>query len=249
MGIFDPSADDGADMVSVGDRLAAERKRAGLSIETAAAACKVRADYLRAIERLDLSALPTLGYAIGYVRAYAISLGLEADPVVKAFKSEIEGHSKVSQRRFMRTVAIGSKSGVSAMPRGSVPALGVIAAVVMLGSWYGMQLETVASSGLDRPVMVNLNASTSEPSAPVSDSVLTLQTTAPSWVSIRNPKGRVIVNRVFVTGETWQVPVGEAYSVSVRDGGAVNVLRGERLIGPMGAPGEPVSDLDLRTIN
>ncbi|MGB6230771.1 MAG: RodZ domain-containing protein, partial [Litorimonas sp.] len=78
--------------------------------------------------------------------------------------------------------------------------------------------------------------------------VLTLRANAPSWVTIRDARGRLLVNRVFVTGEAWQGDVGRNFSIDVRDSGAVELLVGENSRGVLGEPGVPLRDFDLSQI-
>jgi hypothetical protein len=131
------------------------------------------------------------------------------------------------------------------LPRGTVPALSVVAAVVMLGTWYGVQLDTVAAPN---PAVMAFDPDQVEDAAPTPDNILTLRTSAPSWISIRDERGRLTVNRVFVTGETWQAEVGQDYTLEVRDGGAVELYIGETPRGPLGAQGVPLRDVDLSII-
>jgi cytoskeleton protein RodZ len=72
----------------VGEVLRAIRESRGLSIEAIAETTRVRTGYLAAIEGLDTAALPSRPFAIGYVRAYAQALGLDADAVVSRYKAE-----------------------------------------------------------------------------------------------------------------------------------------------------------------
>lgn len=226
----------------LGGRLRAQRKALGWSLEEASRRCSVRSDYLRALETHDLDALPTVGYGLGYVRAYARALGLDAAQSVADFKRDSEvprDLNRPSLPHFVPTRRIR-------LPRGSVPALGVLGAVVMLGMWYGVQLDTVAAP---TPAAIEaIDPGAVEPSAPTPDTVLTLRTTAPSWVSIRDGRGRLVVNRVFVTGETWQAEVGQSFLLDVRDSGAVELLIGETSRGTLGEPGEPLRGLDLATV-
>ena len=226
----------------LGGRLRAQRKALGWSLEDASRRCSVQVDYIRALETHDLDALPTVGYGLGYVRAYARVLGLDAEQSVADFKRDSEvprDLGRPSLPHFVPTRRIR-------LPRGSVPALGVLGAVVMLGVWYGVQLDTVAAPSPTQ--IVTPDASSVEPAAPTPDTVLTLRTTAPSWVTIRDPRGRMIINRVFVTGETWQTDVGQGYTVDVRDSGAVELLIGDTSRGTLGNPGEPLRGLDLATV-
>ena len=115
----------------------------------------------------------------------------------------------------------------------------------MLGTWYGVQLETVATPG---QAAVAFDPDQVEDAAPTPDNILTVRASAPSWISIRDPRGRLAVNRVFVTGETWQAEVGQNYMLSVRDAGAVELFVGEASRGPLGDAGTPRNDIDLSVI-
>ncbi len=210
-----------------------------MDMQAASFASGVRAEHIKAIEDGDLSALPTLGYALGYVRAYARVLEMDAESVVADFKSDISAPRQLARRGVPHFVPTRSLR----LPKGSVPALGVIAAVVMLGAWYGVQLDTVASPNLASTPALQPGATVA--SEPVSDSVVSLVATAPSWMSIRNSSGTLVANRVFVTGERFDAARGEGFTVTVRDGGAVELRIGERSLGPLGKRGEPVENYAL----
>lgn len=229
------------DTAPLGARLKAQRHAMGLSLDEAAKRSGVRREFLSALERHDLGALPTVGYGLGYVRAYARVLGLDTVQAVADFKRDSEVPHDLNRPHSPHFVP---KRRLR-LPRGTIPALGVVSAVVMLGTWYGVQLETVASPD---PAVVTFNPDAVEESLPTPDTVLTLRTTAPSWISIRDDRDRRIVNRVFITGESWQMDVGSDYIVDVRDAGAVELLIGDRSRGPLGPQGEPITDLDLSVI-
>lgn len=229
------------DTAPLGARLKAQRHAMGLSLDEAAKRSGVRREFLSALERHDLGALPTVGYGLGYVRAYARVLGLDTVQAVADFKRDSEVPHDLNRPHSPHFVP---KRRLR-LPRGTIPALGAVAAVVMLGTWYGVQLETVASPD---PAVVTFKPDAVEESLPTPDTVLTLRTTAPSWISIRDGRDRRIVNRVFITGESWQMDVGSDYIVDVRDAGAVELLIGDRSRGPLGPQGEPITDLDLSII-
>lgn len=72
----------------VGAALRAAREALGLAVEDIALATRVRAAQITALERFDLDALPSRPFAVGFVRAYARSLGLEPEAVVARFRAE-----------------------------------------------------------------------------------------------------------------------------------------------------------------
>lgn len=65
------------------------REEMGLSIKDVADDICVRSTYLKAIEAGDYSSLPEQTFAVGFVKAYAAALKLDADSVVSSFKDEI----------------------------------------------------------------------------------------------------------------------------------------------------------------
>lgn len=73
---------------SVGDLLRREREARNLSLKEAATAINIRTGQLEAIENGDIGALPGMVYAIGFVRSYAVQLGLDGDETAALFKKE-----------------------------------------------------------------------------------------------------------------------------------------------------------------
>ncbi|MGI8839625.1 MAG: helix-turn-helix domain-containing protein [Caulobacteraceae bacterium] len=72
----------------LGSALRAARESLGLAIEDIAQATRVRAAHIADLERFDLDALPSRPFVVGFVRAYARSLGLEPEAVVARFRAE-----------------------------------------------------------------------------------------------------------------------------------------------------------------
>lgn len=72
----------------IGAALREVREARGLSLEQVAAATRVRPAHITAIENFDLDSLPSRPFAIGYVRAYAQALRLDAEAVVARFKAQ-----------------------------------------------------------------------------------------------------------------------------------------------------------------
>ncbi len=71
---------------SVGEALRAVRHDLGLSLIDLAEKTRVRRAYLEAIEEMRLGDLPSRPFTIGYIRAYALALGLDPEAAVDRFK-------------------------------------------------------------------------------------------------------------------------------------------------------------------
>ena len=74
--------------VPFGSGLRAAREFLGLTLQDVADTTKIRRAYLGAVEAMDLSQLPSRPFAIGYVRAYADALHLDANRAVARFKED-----------------------------------------------------------------------------------------------------------------------------------------------------------------
>lgn len=65
-----------------GARLRAERERQGLSVGDVVARLRLHPKQVRALEDADFAALPEPAYVRGFVRSYALSLGLAPEPLL-----------------------------------------------------------------------------------------------------------------------------------------------------------------------
>lgn len=74
--------------LTVGERLKQAREARGITLVDLADRTKVSRRFLVAIEEGRLDKLPSRPFAIGYVRAYAEALGLDADALVSRFRTE-----------------------------------------------------------------------------------------------------------------------------------------------------------------
>ncbi len=70
----------------IGAALKAAREFRGLSLEQVADTTRIRRSYLAAIEEMRLEDLPSRPFTIGYVRAYAVALGMDGEAAVERFK-------------------------------------------------------------------------------------------------------------------------------------------------------------------
>src|SRR5687767_2071265 len=90
--------DDGGELFAarVGDRLAAARKAAGLSLEDIVLRTRIPRRHLEMIEAGNHSALPAVTYSAGFVKTYARLVGLDGAELSRDFRAEV---SEVEQVR------------------------------------------------------------------------------------------------------------------------------------------------------
>jgi len=221
----------------IGARLKAKREALDLSIDDVARMTKLRPEYLQNIEVLNVKALPSIGYVLGFVRSYATALGMDGDNAVADYKLDVEAPENLEMRDRPHFVPQFKMR----LPRGFVPALMTVGFAVMLGTWYGLQTETQA---LEQSAPDYSLQDVASEATPITDkNLVTLRATAPSWLQVKDETGTVLVSRIFVSGETWQGAKDNSYSVSARDAGAIEVFYGEAEGGVLGARGEALRSL------
>ncbi len=214
------------------------RKALGLSYDQLSELTKIQPQFLEAIENLAKTELPSIGYVLGYVRSYAGAVGMDGASAVARYKVD----SEVPENLGMRDRPHFVPKRKIRLPRGFFPALTVVAVAAMLTVWYGTQTETQAAT-FNGP---DLTPRAETAPAPLSDpNMITIKALAPSWVQVKDKNGRVIISRIFVTGETWQTQRGSGAILSARDGGAIQIFVGQGDAGLLGRQGVAVSDIPL----
>ena len=74
--------------IGIGAALRAAREAMGLSLDEISETTRVRVRHLEALEACRFDQLPSRPFTIGYVRAYAKALGLDADATAARFRTE-----------------------------------------------------------------------------------------------------------------------------------------------------------------
>jgi cytoskeleton protein RodZ len=114
----------------VGAELRAARQRLGWALPDVAAGLRIRLPYLEALEDGRLKELPGTAYAMGFLRTYATSLGLDPDEMSRRFRAEAREINKKTELTFPAPVP---QRGV---PAGAVVLLGIVIAAGAYIGWY-----------------------------------------------------------------------------------------------------------------
>lgn len=83
-----PKTDFAKDVLTVGVLLKKTREEKGEKIEKIANALRIRPVYLKALEESDYQVFPGQAYALGFLRSYALFLGLDADELMTQYRKE-----------------------------------------------------------------------------------------------------------------------------------------------------------------
>ena len=87
--VDEPSERSGDKLAAFGRWLARERELRGLSRDEVVRTVKVAPDVLQALESGEEGRMPPRAYAVGYLRAYAAAVGLDADEVVLRYEEAV----------------------------------------------------------------------------------------------------------------------------------------------------------------
>jgi cytoskeleton protein RodZ len=83
-------------MPTVGEILAAERRRQGKSIHDVVEGTKIRSRLVEALENNDFDVLPPSAYIKGYIQGYARFLEIPSEPLLQQFRREYGEHKKAA---------------------------------------------------------------------------------------------------------------------------------------------------------
>jgi hypothetical protein len=224
----------------VGQILRDRRVAKGLRLSDVATDLRIQANYLEAIEDLEISALPSVGYVLGYVRSYANYLGLDGAKAVYAYKRD----SEIPENLGMRNQPHFVPKRQLRLPKGFFAATSAMTCAATLAFWYAAQSEA-QSAAITARAPIDVTTVTAVRTETIDPDMMTLKAVAPSWVQIKDAKGDVIMSRILVSGETWQTDKSAVVTLSARDGGALEVLIGEESLGILGDKGVPLQDVAL----
>jgi cytoskeletal protein RodZ len=124
---------------SLPERLYAARERKGVDLYRAERDTKIRARYLGALERGDYRELPGAVYTKGFLRNYALYLGLDPDDVLLQWRRE-RGEVKEQQTVIVAPRPIATpRKGLTFSPSLVVAAL-LTVVIVAFGVYLGVQV-------------------------------------------------------------------------------------------------------------
>lgn len=221
-----------------GDKLAAARRRLGLSLEELSNRTRVRRDFLDALEIMDMKLLPGRAYALAYLRSYARELGLDVQAIVQQFERE-SALTREDPLPILRNPE--SKPG----PRR--PWLAAVAVFVVLASFITLRVATnhpnrpaAATAAVAPSFTVGRLTGQGADAAEVSQPVLEIYALQDGWLEARGPEGTIFFSRVLRAGERYRPEVGVGWTLHAKDGGLFEVYLDGTSAGPLSKPGTPV---------
>jgi cytoskeleton protein RodZ len=237
--------------MDIGEQLRHAREARGLSIDALAKSIRVQPRILSAIEQNDCATIPPRPYGRGFVRTFAVEVGLDPESTVREFFSQFAGVTRgpVSLHPRILDIPYQPDHGRWLRPLGAILGYAAIAAVVIAGGrWIigrtsepaavGTAVGTTGAGSTVPPSVPAIDRTpVPAPPRPASGVNIALEATRPAWVTAV-VDGERTVYRTLQPGE--RVTLAGIRDVSIRtgDAGALNWRVNSGPVSPMGQPGE-----------
>lgn len=234
---------------TVGSLLAAEREAQGRSLDEIAAVTRIPLRHLQAIEGSDYSALPSPTYAVGFVRAYGRTLGLDEVALAAHVREDMDLPPRHALNPGKSTVRVAPPESDRIPPRAFAWTAAVLAVLMLVGYFVWRSsgpsaVEQFAVADAGRSVAAETPIAPVAPSPATGPVVLTA--TQEVWVRVRDGSGASLVARTLQPGERFDVPAtADDPRVDVGRPEALTVTVGGREVAPLGRAGRPVADASL----
>ncbi len=232
----------------VGARLARAREAAGRELNEIAVATRIPLRHLDAIEAGDFDALPSATYAVGFVRAYARSVGLDEVELAAQVREEMDLPARhVLSPGGTGSTAVPEPQRIPPRAFAWTAAAIAVALVVAFAIWRtSLDDSTSLLTGAERGrAPASVSAPASAPSVPATGPVV-LTAVDEVWVRVRDGAGATLVSRTLRPGERYEVPADASDpSVTVGRPEALTVTVAGREVAPLGPAGRPVNDASL----
>jgi cytoskeletal protein RodZ len=236
---------------TIGEALRRAREAAGLTLAQVADRTKVRPGILSEIEADDHEKLPALTYSLGFVKAYARTVGL--DPAGAAERYRLESQKGDPVPTMVDLMPLEEKR----LPSPALVAGSVAILLLVLGgfwAWGAGWLTPAAPPVPETPVAIEAaGPDAPDPEAPPAASAqaadpnaaVTLTAKEEVWLRISDREETLFMGTMS-KGQTMTLPPGRDWTLRTGRAGALDVKVGTVAIAPLGDPAEQVRNLSLK---
>lgn len=250
----------------VGEILRRARAYYGLSLEQVAAALRIRAVQLEALEENRPDLLPGRVYAIGFVRSYSEYLGLDGDKMVYLFKTQSVGQKSKPELSFPipasesklpdKKILAGSLAGLVMVitimmtlhggedSEGIPPVPAKTAIIEKPASVAEVKMGPFLPSPEDLAAITPAAGNAKAETAVVPQNVV-IDFTDSAWVEIRTPDGEILISRVLKKGDRYIVPQDKELVMDTGNAGALEISVNGRIVPVLGKPGSVRRNISL----
>ena len=219
--------------MTIGAVLAERRRERGLSIEQVASATRIRAEHLRALESDEPERLPAPVYAKGYLRTYALYLGLDPEPLVDVLHFSVQHPG--------RALGLGTIAGrpriVLTGPAAATVGLVLLGGAFAYYAWRQIEADqhpAITVSNGQQVALIPTATPAPSPSPQARPIVVGVKVTAAVWLIVivdgkseYTDSGKILPagSEVYFTGVDIKITSGKAAATMISvDGHALGAL-------------------------
>lgn len=237
--------------MGVGEKLKEAREKRGLTLEAVEEETKIRKAYLEALENENFGVLPPKVYAVGFLRRYAKTLGLNEEEMIGEFKALAYAGEENEEETFKEAKeTVKSGLDVSKLPLRNILA-GVI--FLVLAIWLGnflvgyftnkiAQEKTPVSppSAVEKEQAEKPKIKEQEKMEPVYTGVnLVIEARQNCWLNVK-VDGNVVFSSILPAGESKSFKGQEEIYVKAGNAGGIDITFNGEKIGSLGEVGQVV---------
>ncbi|MDX1620841.1 MAG: helix-turn-helix domain-containing protein [Nitriliruptorales bacterium] len=234
--------------IGIGEQLREARQTQGHSVDDAASATRMRADYIRALEDEEFGVFGGDVYAKGFLSTYARFLGLDPQPLLEEYRRYVQAEGYDAAAIATSAESHGPKAPPPRWIAWGVVVVAVLAGAIVLTNLSGGRSPSPADepteiAGSPGPTAGETAAPSPSPSpspTPTFEGVnLELTFEGRSWAHLEED-GETTLERVVEDGETLTLQGDESVFVWVGNAGVVAVTFNGEDRGTLGGEGEVV---------
>ncbi|GAA1813069.1 helix-turn-helix domain-containing protein [Actinomadura chokoriensis] len=230
--------------MSIGETLAEERQRAGLSVTQVSLQTRIRETVIRGMEADDFSLCGGNFYARGHIRSISRVIGIDPEPLVAEFDAAHGGApqpvSAVSAFEPEQPVAFRERKAPNwSAAMALALALVVIYGVVQVVGHDGGREQRTAQQVAGTPAPPSPKPSASQSGAPVAEAPRTkvevrVEAKRTTWLNVMGDQGRTLFIGTLHKGEEKDFSAKKKVKLVIGVGGSVNLTVNGKDIGSPG---------------
>lgn len=223
----------------IGDILKAARNHYQQTLYDIEVALHIRASQIEAIEEGAFDKLPGRTYALGFIRTYAEYLGLDAERLIRMFKSQ----SADTHKRLQHHIPMAAKEG--RLPNGYLILASLLLGLGVIGYWAKIsEIPEIQLQTLPSAVTVDLSALNTMPAA-ASKPVVILRAKTQSWVELKDAKGKSILSKIIQPNQDYKITLEQSIFLTAENAGNLQLIYKDQAF-PLGEIGQVIRSFDLK---
>jgi cytoskeleton protein RodZ len=246
---------------TVGAQLRAAREARGQTLDEIAQQTRIPARHLAQIEEGQLEGLPAATYSVGFVKAYARTVGLDPTDLSQQFRSELS-HSPAATTRIAYEPY--EPADPTRLPPRLLAIVALLIAILLAAGYAVWRSGLISGQGTDAPAQLAAQGdgttapgntaapaaatpATPAPAPAATGGAVVLTAVQPVWLKVSERAGATLFIGTLDQGKNFTVPATATDPV-IRTGKpeALGVTVGGQPVAPLGKPAHVVSNLSLK---